>query len=192
MRVLCFGDSNTYGHDPCSYLAERYPTEHRWVDLLAKKLNFLVVNAGENGREIPRQEREFFSFCRLVATHGPFDLVIIMLGTNDLLQRNSAATVADRMESFLDRIGEVSAEKLVIAPPPLMSGEWITSDCIIRESIALGPKYKTLCTSCGIHFADAGEWGVSLAYDGVHFTEEGHRAFAKGLGNYLMKEFALC
>ena len=33
----------------------------------------------------------------------------------------------------------------------------------------------------GIRFADAGKWDVSLAYDGVHFTEQGHRAFAAGL-----------
>ena len=33
----------------------------------------------------------------------------------------------------------------------------------------------------GIRFADAGKWNISLAYDGVHFTEQGHRAFAAGL-----------
>ena len=33
----------------------------------------------------------------------------------------------------------------------------------------------------GIRFADAGKWDIPLAYDGVHFTEKGHRAFAAGL-----------
>ena len=35
------------------------------------------------------------------------------------------------------------------------------------------------------HFADAGAWSVSLAHDGVHFTEQGHRAFAAGLWEVL-------
>ena len=33
----------------------------------------------------------------------------------------------------------------------------------------------------GIDFADAGTWGVGLTYDGVHFSEQGHLAFAKGI-----------
>ena len=32
--MLCFGDSNTYGYDPRSYLGSRYPTEERWTGIL--------------------------------------------------------------------------------------------------------------------------------------------------------------
>ena len=39
MKMLCFGDSNTYGYDPRSYFGGQYPAQHRWVDLLAQKLN---------------------------------------------------------------------------------------------------------------------------------------------------------
>ena len=38
----------------------------------------------------------------------------------------------------------------------------------------------------GLHFADAGRWGVELAYDGVHFTENGSRSFASGLKKALI------
>ena len=37
MRVMCLGDSNTYGFDPRSYIGDRYPAECRWVDILAAK-----------------------------------------------------------------------------------------------------------------------------------------------------------
>ena len=40
---------------------------------------------------------------------------------------------------------------------------------------------KLVAEHLGIRFADAGRWGISLAYDGVHFTEQGHKAFAAGL-----------
>ncbi len=38
-RILCFGDSNTYGYDPRSYLGGRYPASVRWTALL-KTLHF--------------------------------------------------------------------------------------------------------------------------------------------------------
>ena len=33
MNVICFGDSNTYGYDPRSYLGGRYAADSRWVDI---------------------------------------------------------------------------------------------------------------------------------------------------------------
>ena len=40
---------------------------------------------------------------------------------------------------------------------------------------------RPLAEQLGIHFADAGKRDIPLAYDGVHFTEQGHRAFAARL-----------
>ena len=37
MRLLCFGDSNTYGYDPRSYLGGRYGETVRWPCLLAER-----------------------------------------------------------------------------------------------------------------------------------------------------------
>ena len=49
MRVLCLGDSNTYGFDPRAYFGGRYPEKDRWVNILAQKTGWQVQNAGENG-----------------------------------------------------------------------------------------------------------------------------------------------
>ena len=38
MKILCFGDSNTYGYGPRFFFGSQYPPRHRWVDLLAGKL----------------------------------------------------------------------------------------------------------------------------------------------------------
>ena len=56
-RVLCFGDSNTYGYDPRSCLGGRYPESVRWTGLL-KARGWEIINEGENGRAIPRLGRE--------------------------------------------------------------------------------------------------------------------------------------
>ena len=45
----------------------------------------------------------------------------------------------------------------------------------------LGMSQEALAERLDIRFADAGNWDISLAYDGVHFTEQGHKAFATGL-----------
>ena len=44
-----------------------------------------------------------------------------------------------------------------------------------------GLSQDALAERLGIRFADAGTWGIPLAYDGVHFTEQGHKNFAAGL-----------
>ena len=54
-RIVCVGDSNTYGYDPRSYLGGRYGTDVRWTRLLSNA-GWDVVNLGVNGAEIPRRE----------------------------------------------------------------------------------------------------------------------------------------
>ena len=171
MRVLCFGDSNTYGHDPRSYFGGRYPAISRWVDLLAEKTGWDVINAGENGREIPRSP----------VLLPPVDLLIVMLGSNDLLQKASAAAVTARMEAFIHLLPLAENRIILIAPPPMQPGTWVTEERLLTESLQLAQRYRTLAQQLGIHFSDAGDWNISLSYDGVHFTEEGHKSFAAGL-----------
>ena len=97
MRILCFGDSNTYGYDPRSFFGDRYGAEDRWVDLLAKQTGHECINAGANGREIPHNPHAL----RLLTEHVPVDIFLVMLGTNDLLQGTSAKKATARMEAFL-------------------------------------------------------------------------------------------
>ena len=100
VRILCFGDSNTYGYDPRGFFGDRYGAGDRWVDLLAKQTGHEVINAGANGREIPRNPYTL----RLLNEHAPVDIFLVMLGTNDLLQGASAKEAADRMEAFLNSL----------------------------------------------------------------------------------------
>ena len=52
-RILCFGDSNTWGFDPRDPIESRYPPEERWPDLLAQATGWDVINLGLNGRTVP-------------------------------------------------------------------------------------------------------------------------------------------
>ena len=63
-RILCIGDSNTYGYDPRSYLGDRYPESVRWTGLLGR-MGWAVVSCGQNGREIPERPAQFAAFAHI-------------------------------------------------------------------------------------------------------------------------------
>ena len=138
MRILCFGDSNTYGYDPRSYFGDHYGVDDLWVDLLAKQTGYECINAGSNGRELPRNPYAL----RLFAEHTPVDIFLVMLGTNDLLQGTSAKEAADRMEAFLNQLLPHCKKILLICPPPLKRGAWVPTDELVAESIHLAEELK--------------------------------------------------
>ena len=91
MNVICFGDSNTYGYDPRCYFGGRYDADSRWVDILATETGWTVYNMGQNGQEIPSVTPAF---------PADTDLLIVMLGTNDLLQGRSRSRPPSGWSSF--------------------------------------------------------------------------------------------
>ena len=172
MNGICFGDSTTYGYDPHGYFGGRYDGDSRWVDILASETGWTVSNMGQNGREIPSAAPVF---------PEDTDLLIIMLGTNDLLQGRSPEQAAERLERFLSGLSLNQSKILLIAPPQMTLGAWVPSPQLIDDSRTFARLCQALAERLGIRFADAGKWDIPLAYDGVHFTEQGHRAFAAGL-----------
>ena len=180
MTLWCFGDSNTYGYDPCGFFGGRYAAP--WPELLAEKTGFQVINDGKNGRMIPCREFEFLRF-RKDAERYNTDALIVMLGTNDLLEGATAREAAARMEAFLNRCDMPLI--LLIGPPPMKRGAWVPDDGLVEESKALSQQYKALAERRGLPYANAGEGDIALAYDGVHFTEEGHARFAEELASRL-------
>ena len=183
MKVICYGDSNTYGYDPRGWLGGRYDAADRWPDILARRTGWTVVNRGLNGREIPPQEPAF---------PADTDLLIVMLGANDLLQGAGPAETARRMERFLAGVRLERDKILLVAPPPMALGAWVQEQRLVDASAELAAQYRALAGRLGVRFADAGAWGVALAYDGVHFTGQGHRAFAEGMLQELAKENGRC
>ena len=168
MKIICFGDSNTYGYDPPGYFGGHYDADCRWVDILATETGWDIYNMGQNGREIP---------SAVPAFSDDTDLLIVMLGTHDLLQGRSPEQAAERLERFLVGISLDRSKILLIAPPPMAMGEWVPSP----HSRTFAQLCQALAERLGIRFTDAGKWDIPLAYDGVHFTEQGHKAFAAGL-----------
>ena len=178
MRILCFGDSNTYGYDPRSFFGDRYAPEDRWVDLLAKHTGHKLINAGSNGRQIPRSVHSLPSLTES-------DMLLVMLGTNDLLQGNPSEVVADRMEHFLNNIQLERSRLILIAPPSMQLGAWVPEQHLIDGSRELRVHYGAMAGRLGIRY---GAWEMPVAFDGVHLTQEGHRILGSRLSEFIKSE----
>ena len=178
MKILCIGDSNTYGYDPCSYIGSRYPEDVRWTDRLN---GHSVINKGANGMTVPRTHSTFVNMIRKMDP----DLVIVMLGINDILMDSDSYETADRMDDFICSIRETAKQILLIGPPLLHLGEWVPGEALIEESRSLGELYKDIASDYDCLFANAGEWDIEMTFDGVHFSPAGHAVFAEKINELL-------
>ena len=184
-KILCLGDSNTYGYSPDGFFSARYKESVRWTGLL-KSAGWHVENRGVNGAVVPT-EYQYESSAGMIEKLSPLDFVTVMYGTNDLISGKTAQETGEKMEGFIAAVkGSLGNARLVlIAPPPITFGDWVMRKTMISESEKLAAVYKTVADRQGVLFADAGKWGISLTRDGVHFTEDGHRAFFEGLSEKL-------
>ena len=179
MRILCFGDSNTYGYDPRGFYGDRYEAENRWVDLLAGLTGHEAINAGTNSREIPH-----VSYSRSLELRDDY-IFLVMVGTNELLGGMAPKKIAAKMEVFLKPLLPKRQQLLLVTPPLLKRGAWVPTDALVEQSAALAEEYRLLAQKHSIPFIDTREWGIELAFDGVHFTESGHHTFAENLAKAL-------
>jgi len=183
-HIICFGDSNTGGFDPRSYIGENYPGDIPWIRQLEKH-GYRISDLGLNGRQIPSSDAELSNASDIIGKHLPADLMTVMLGTNDLLMRSGskAEFAVSRMEKFIDYLKACFPDLriLLIGPVALERGEWGLDRNHLEQSSRLSGLYRLLAEETGLDFADAALWNVDIAFDGVHFSEAGHKSFAEGL-----------
>ena len=184
-RVLCFGDSNTYGFDPRDILEKRYPPEERWPDILSLNTGWETCNLGLNGRTIPFSGTETQHALGEIRKKLPADCLILMLGSNDALTMGtpSARKVALRMDAFLSVLRENFPElTILLVSPPLVEIPLAHIQDLFRELI---PLYRALAQKHGTLFASSPAWQLPLSADGVHLSAEANRIFASRIEDIL-------
>ncbi len=198
--VLCYGDSNTWGYDPVT--RGRYPPQVRWTGVLATRLGaeYRVVEEGLNGRttrwddpiEPGRNGLLFLRPC--IESHQPLDLIIVMLGTNDLKRRfglsasdiaQSAGALASMAWRFAHAPDGSHAEVLLVAPPVVSSLTEFDQmfDEAREKSRQFSHYYRLAAGWQHLPFFDAGSVVVSSEKDGIHFDAEEHRKLGEALAD---------
>lgn len=176
MKIVCVGDSNTYGYDPRSFIGDRYDESTRWTGLL-QSAGFEVVNLGMNGAQIPYRPASVEYLKQRLEPLRPMDHVTLMLGSNDLLMGFPPEQAALRMANLLDALTDYPV--LLLAPIRMQPGAWVESPEIVEAVEKLASHCAALAEKRGLPFFDPGL--CDLTYDGVHLSPEGHRQFAERL-----------
>jgi lysophospholipase L1-like esterase len=195
--ILAFGDSLTFGAPPDDM--PRHARNDRWPMALQIGLGheYEVIPEGLNGRTTVFGD-PITSFLRagsdalptLLHTHQPLDLVIVMLGVNDIMVAERSARAATRGMARLVEIIRThpyldpswTPEILLVAPPPPITdaaGEITERD--LTETRQLGPRYEALAGALGTGFFDGGTVTTGALPDGVHLSAEGSSALGTAL-----------
>lgn len=203
IRILCYGDSNTWGYISGSD-HQRYGHNERWTRILANLLgdNFEIIEEGLNSRTLisndtrPGKEGkngyEYLIPC--LDTHDPIDLVILMLGTNELksIYNKTAQEIGEMLEKYfvktiLNRKSQIkdSYPRLLIVTPPVVNenqeyckvnNKYIGTS---KKSEELNDIYKEIAQKYDCYFLS--NQGLETGIDGVHLTKESHQNLAKKL-----------
>jgi len=202
--ILCFGDSNTWGYSPST--GQRFPRDERWTGVLQAELgkDYRVIEEGLNGRttvwEDPIEGDKMGKrhLPVILESQAPLDLVVVMLGTNDLKKRFSAHAwdIAQGAGALVDIIGASKAGKtgsappvLLISPPPLgkLSAWEGMFEGGAEKSRHLSTHYQDVARLRGCHFLDATKFISSSDIDGIHFEEKEHLALGRAVAGEVRK-----
>lgn len=199
-NILCFGDSNTFASHP---LGGRHPYDVRWTGRLQALLGaeYRVIEEGLGGRttvfddQIAPGRNGRAALPTAIASHNPLDLIVLMLGTNDLKEQYHATMwdLGRAMEQLLHIIDAFEyaphyQKPKVLLVSPILVGEEIESSpfgCFTHRAAAnsrlFAETYAPVAQKYGAHFFDASRVARPSAEDQLHMDADSHRALAEAL-----------
>jgi len=205
--LLTFGDSNTHGTPPIVTpgLYRRFEPEDRWprVALAALGPGWSLVEEGLPGRTTGLEDPVMGAHMNgqtglriALESHGPIDVLTIMLGTNDLKTRfaPSVAKITGGAAGLLDiALSEPMQTRhggfkvLLICPAPVVETGPIRDQFWGAEAVGphLAEAYRTLAASRRVAFFDAGSVIEVSKQDGIHYETEAHRALGVALAEVI-------
>lgn len=199
--ILCYGDSLTWGADPET--GGRHAFEDRWPTVLGEGLGeykVRIIAEGLGGRTTAfddyaaQADRNGVRILpTLLGSHKPIDLVVIMLGTNDMKDfiSGNAAAAARGMERMVEIVraypynGDPVPDIIMVSPPMCCDTENTDLKSIFRDGVAesahLADEYERVAKKVGCRFFDAASVAKASPLDGVHLDAANTRAIGEAL-----------
>jgi lysophospholipase L1-like esterase len=205
IRILCYGDSNTYGFDAED--GSRFSQGVRWPTVMATALGeeAHVIEEGYNGRTIfdvsPFDDMlngtAYLPGC--INRYNPLDVIILYLGINDLFlsRQFTVKRIAEGLMSLVsicqerskNRTGD-SADVLIIAPPPVNAAtayrDYYASE--IESSMQFAQEYERVAQTYKCLFLDAGSAIQAVELDGVHIDALNHKKLGIFVAEFLKEK----
>ena len=208
-RVLCYGDSNTYGYIPTG---GRYDEHTRWPMRMRELLGdgYAVIEEGFNGRTCVFDDPveggyksgvQYLPPCLM--SHNPLDAVLIMLGSNDTKKRfgMTPMTICQSMMQLVrtakqyavNEAGE-TARIIVVAPPKILDNLMQTrhGECFGEQAISvsagLSRELRRISKLMRCDFFDAVPYAEVSTLDAVHMTARGHLQLAEAMAEKIRRE----
>jgi lysophospholipase L1-like esterase len=200
--ILCYGDSNTWGCIPegGEGPARRFGPDIRWPRVLGTELGegYDVFEEGLNGRttiwddpdEPYRNGKELL--LPTLLSHKPLDLVIVMLGTNDVTYEGvTARDVAEGAGELVDEVARSECGRegtapavLLVCPPPFgrVPDEFRSA---AEKSRELAGRFAAVADGRSCSFFDAGAVIASSDVDAIHLDADQHRRLGHALAEHV-------
>lgn len=203
IKVLCYGDSNTWGQKPDK--TGRYAADVRWTGRLQRLLgdDYYIVEEGlgsrttdlDYDRKPGRNGKTYLVPC--LASHTPLDVVVLMLGTNDLKMEysRSADDIAHALGGLVADVREYAKDKHGNPPQVILVSPILIDDTAPRfaefytgyydaramqESHKLADAISDLAQQLGCEFVDAASVSAP-GEDGIHFSEDSEEPLAQSI-----------
>lgn len=200
--ILCYGDSNTHGTVPLTAQGSfaRYPRGAPWPDVMAHHLGpaFHVISEGLPGRTTVHhdwveggQRNGLDVLPAVLLSHVPLDMMLLMLGTNDLKPRFgvTAFEIARSLERLVGAARDLvpGLDILLITPPPLAPAGVLKDafEGAEERQKKLDAHIAAAAERQGCGYLNAGEYLSVSPVDGVHWTREGHRDFGAAMAAHV-------
>lgn len=201
-KVLCFGDSNTYGFIPEN--GNRYSKDFRWTGILQKFLgkDFMITEAGCNNRTAFQNNpsgKEFTGYKILPKyLNDTYDIVILFIGINDVqkIYNTNYDNFKTGISNLIEQTYTLCPKCKIILLSPLKLTNKILShsffsklfdDKSIEKSQYLPEIYKQISEEYSCELIDLNNIVETSSVDGLHLSQEAHYIIAEQIYKIVFK-----
>ena len=200
-KILCYGDSNTFGYNPKD--GSRFDEKTRWATLLGNALgsNYEITEEGVCDRTgFADNDKGFLyssqrHFPKFISKIKNIDLLILWIGTNDLQFKYNLTTgqIENGLEKLINTAKNYS-RRILLIPPVILSDNVLEryfgfqfDSSGISKSKHIGKIYRKLSKVYNLDFFDVNKFIKPSSFDGLHYDETGHKIISEKISDYILQ-----